>query len=184
MSIWNNIVRDVVARAPAVAGRHRSGVRARQRVDARRSADGPGQQVRLRPVAPGHRDPPGRDRSQPRDGGRSDLAAAADDAAVSVVRRQHGVRSARAPPARCSSRSAPTTSRSRRRGGSRAGSRMSRTSSRDSGRSPRSSRTAASMAAFTTASIRRRPADRPRDRRVRRRALHGASARIQQLRTM
>ena len=89
------------ARAPAVARRGRSRVRARERVGARRSADSSDEQVRLRPLASGHRDPSGRQRPQSRDRSGSDMAAAAHHSAVSHIWRQHGVhrreRRARAP---------------------------------------------------------------------------------------
>ena len=124
-AIWNNVARDVARDAEPVAGRDRPGVRADERRDSRRPADHAGQQVRLRPVAPGDGDSSGGHRPQPRHRCRPDVVVADHHAAR--IRRMPAtwLSSAPAPPARCSSRSAPTTSRSRAPGVSRAACRMS-----------------------------------------------------------
>ena len=120
----------------AVVDRVRAPVRAGQRLDAGRRADGAGQQVRVPALAPRDRDPARRRRPESGDRCGSDLDAVANYSALSVLCRQHGLHRGEHARARCRCSSARTTCRSRFSG--RASRRMptSHVRSRASGSSP------------------------------------------------
>jgi hypothetical protein len=89
-SVWNNMARDVVLARRLSLVRNRPRIRARQRGDPRCPADNASEQVCVRRVASGDRDPRGGHGSESRYRSRFDLAALDRHAAVSRLCRQSG----------------------------------------------------------------------------------------------